>query len=93
LFNAQASLKNREMHILADTVNDTVNPPFDTVNDTVNDTVFLLIKEKNTITATEISKRLNMSLSSVRRRIKALKDAGRLQRLGSDKKGHWRIVV
>jgi fido (protein-threonine AMPylation protein) len=93
MFNAQASLKNREMHILADTVNDTVNPSFDTVNDTVNDSVILLIKEKNTITASEISERLNLSLSSVRRRMKALKDAGKLQRLGSDKKGHWRIIV
>jgi predicted HTH transcriptional regulator len=92
MFNAQASLKNREMHILADTVNDTVNPPFDTVNDNVNDNVILLIKEKNTITASEISERLNLSLSSVRRRMKALKDAGKLQRLGSDKKGHWRII-
>ena len=72
---------------------DTVNPSFDTVNDTVNDDVFLLIKEKNTITATEISERLNLSLSSVRRRMRALKDAGKLQRLGSDKNGHWRIIV
>ena len=63
------------------------------VNDTVNDDVFLLIKEKNTITASEISERLNLSLSSVRRRMKALKDAGKLQRLGSDKNGHWRIIV
>lgn len=86
------SLKNREMHILADTVNDTVKPQIDTVNDTVNDTVFSLIQQDNKITAKEISGRLNMSLSSVRRKIKVLRDNGKIERMGSDKTGHWKII-
>ena len=70
-------LKNRDMHILADTV---------------NDTVFSLIKQDNKITATEISGRLKMSLSTVRRKIKALRDNGKIERIGSDKAGHWKIT-
>jgi fido (protein-threonine AMPylation protein) len=82
------SLKNREMHILADTVNDTVNKQIDTVNDTV----FSLIKQYNKITAKEISEHLKMSLSTVRRKIKYLKDNRKIERIGSDKTGHWKII-
>ncbi len=88
LLNGNFSLKNREMHILADTVNDTVKPQIDTVNDTV----FSLIKQDNKITAKEISERLKMSLSTVRRKIKDLKDHGKIERIGSDKTGHWIII-
>lgn len=82
------SLKNREMHILADTVNDTVKSQIDTVNDTV----FSLIRQDNKITAKEISEHLKISLSTVRRKIKELRDNGKLERIGSDKTGHWKTI-
>ncbi len=87
LLKGSFSLKNREMHILADTVNDTVKPKIDTVNDTV----FSLIKQDNKIKANEIGERLKMSLSTVRRKIKELRDNGKIKRIGSDKTGHWKI--
>ena len=92
LFKGNFSLKNREMHIFADTVNDTVNDTVKSQVDTVNDTVFLLIKQDNKITAKEISVRLKMSLSTVRRKIKDLKNNGRIERMGSDKTGLWKII-
>jgi len=61
LLKGNFSLKNREMHILTDTVNDTVKPKIETVNYTV----FSLIQQDNKITAKEISERLKMSLSTV----------------------------
>ena len=76
------------MHILFDTVNDTVKPQIDTVNDTV----FSLIKQDNKITANEISERLKMSLSTVRRKIKELRNNGTIKRIGSDKTGYWKII-
>lgn len=88
MLNGNYSLKNREMHILADTVNDTVNGQIDTANDTV----FSLIVQDNKITANEISERLKMSLSTVRRKIKQLKNNGKIERIGSDKTGCWRII-
>jgi len=88
LLKGNFSLKNREMHIHADTVNDTVKPQIDTVNDTV----FSLIKQDNKITAKEIGERLKMSLSTVRRKIKELKDNGKIERIGSDKTGYWKII-
>jgi fido (protein-threonine AMPylation protein) len=83
-------LKNREMHIHY------VLPVGDTVkaqNDTVNDTVFYLIKQNNKITATEISERLNISLSTAKRKIKGLKEKGMIERTGSDKTGFWKIIA
>ena len=85
-------LKNREVHVhFADTVktqNDTVKSKIDTVNDTV----FSLIKQNSKIKATEISERLNMSLSTVKRKIKELKEQEIIARIGSDKTGHWKIM-
>jgi len=66
---------------------DTVN----TGNDTANDTVFYLISQNNKIIAAEISQRLNISLSTVKRKIKALKDSGITERTRSTKAGQWKI--
>ena len=85
-------LKNREIHVyFADTVK-TQNDTVKTEIDTVNDTVFSLIKQNNNIKATEISERLNISLSTAKRKIKDLKDQEKIERIGSDKTGHWKII-
>ena len=89
LLNEKHLLKNREIHIqYLDTVNDTVKPQ----NDTVNDTVFNLISQNNNTTAIEISKQLNISLSTAKRKIKKLKEQNRIERIGSDKTGCWKII-
>lgn len=95
LLRGNFSLHNREMHILVDTVNNTVKPRIDTVKpriDTVNDTVFSLMEQDNKITAIEISERLGLSLSTVRRKIKELRDSRKIERIGSDKTGFWKVV-
>ena len=95
LLRGNYSLHNREMHILVDTVNNTVKPLIDTVKpriDTVNDTVFSLMEQYNKITAIEISERLGLSLSTVRRKIKELRDSRKIERIGSDKTGFWKVV-
>ena len=69
---------------------DTIKTQNDTVK-SVNYTVFYLIKQ-NKISATEISVRLKISLSTVKRKIKELKESGKLERTGSDKTGHWKII-
>lgn len=93
LLQENYSLKNREIHIH---YTDTVKTQIDTVkpeNDTVNDTVFSLIKQNKNITGTEISKQLNMSLSTVKRKIKDLKEKGIVERIGSDKTGYWKMIM
>jgi predicted HTH transcriptional regulator len=74
---------------------DTVKTQNDIVkseNGTVNDTVLYLIMQNNRITATEISERLKISLSTAKRKIKELKESGKVERTGSDKTGHWKII-
>lgn len=105
LLGGKHVLKNREMHVqYIDTINnDTVNEEIDTVksgtdtvnfaSDTVNDSVFYLIKQNAAITASEISERLKISLSTVKRRIKKLKESGKIERVGSDKKGLWKVMA
>ena len=92
LLGEKHSLKNREMHVqYIDTVkmqNDTVKSE----NDTVNDTVFKLLKQNNKITATEISEQLKISLSTAKRKLKELKARGKIERIGSDKTGYWKII-
>lgn len=63
LLGEKNELRNREMHVQFT----------DTVNDTVNDTVFSLIKQINKITATQISERLNISLSTAKTKNKRTK--------------------
>jgi len=92
LLGQNHSLINREMHVQ---YSDTVKTQIDTVktqNDTENDTVFYLIKQNNQITSTEIGERLKISLSTVKRKIKELKHSGKMERIGSDKSGHWKII-
>ena len=52
-----------------------------------------LIKQNNIITAIEISEQLKISLSTAKRRLKKLKESKRIERIGSDKAGHWRIPL
>ena len=75
------------MHI---SYSDTVKGGNDTVNHE-NDTVFDLIKNNSGITSAEISQQLKISPSTAKRRIKELKDNGRIIRKGSDKSGYWEI--
>jgi predicted HTH transcriptional regulator len=81
LLGEQHELKNRYLKV------DTVSSQ----NDTVNDTVFSLLQKEPNITATQLAERLGMSIATVKRRIKSLKDQGVLTRIGSDKTGYWNI--
>jgi len=88
LLGENHTLINRELHVQ---YIDTVKSQYDTVK-IENDTVFYLIKQNNQIIATEISERLKISLSTVKRKIKELKESGKIERIGSDKTGHWKII-
>ena len=50
-----------------------------------------LIKEKPQISRSEISHKMGLHESSVKRRLKMMVDKGIIQRIGSDKGGYWQI--
>ncbi len=96
LLNEQHELKNRTLHIhFSQQAKDSLKSKNDTVNlqdDTVNDTVFIAIKENEKITVSQLASSLNRSPSTIKRKIKALKEQGLIERIGSDKTGHWKII-
>ena len=50
-----------------------------------------LIKEKPQISRSEISHKIGLHESSVKRRLKMMVDKGIIQHIGSDRGGHWKI--
>jgi fido (protein-threonine AMPylation protein)/DNA-binding transcriptional ArsR family regulator len=94
LLGENNELRNRYLHIKSEVViqnlekNDTVKHQ----KDTVNDTVFSLIQKDNKITAAKLSGQLGVSIATVKRELKRLKDNGQIERIGSDKIGKWKIV-
>ncbi len=80
------------------TVNGTVN---DTVNGTVNEFVLSqrhrdicnLIKSSADITIIQMSEAINISLRTLKRDLAELQKHGIIQRIGSDKTGHWVVLI
>lgn len=96
VFKTKISLNGTVNGTVNDTVNGAVN---DTVNGTVNDgvkltpteqTVLDCIRDNNSISVAEIVNRTKKGRSTIMRAIKALKEKGFIQRVGSDKTGNWK---
>ena len=52
-----------------------------------------IISKNNYVTQEEIANKLKKTRNSIYRNIKALKDMGILERLGSKKNGNWKINI
>jgi len=50
------------------------------------------ISENPNITQTELSNILGVTTRAVRKTMKNLKDRGIIERVGSDRKGYWKII-
>ncbi len=51
-----------------------------------------MIKKNNLITIKELSEKTKLSISGIKRILKILKDGNRLKRVGSARKGYWKVV-
>ena len=51
-----------------------------------------LLEENDSITAKQMSEQMDISTRKVSRLIKALKESGKIIRVGSDRKGYWKII-
>ena len=72
------------------TICDQKRPESDQISDQIK-MILELIKEKPQISRNEISHKMGLHESSVKRRLKMMVDKGIIQRIGSDKGGHWQI--
>jgi ATP-dependent DNA helicase RecG len=76
------------------TLKDTVNTAKDTVKDTVTDTqnqILKLLAENSRMTIKTMSAKLGINERNVKKNIKTLKNTGIIERIGSDKSGHWAV--
>jgi len=62
------------------------------VNVGVKDEILALLKREPALSAKELATLLNKTTRTVERHIKALREQGRLKRIGSDKTGHWEVI-
>ena len=66
----------------------------DRVNDRVNEQekkVLELLYEDPGFTVTVLAKRMNVSRKSIANYLKSLREKGLIERIGSDRKGYWKI--
>ena len=55
-------------------------------------TVLAALKKKSRITKVELQKEISLGKSTIDRAIKALKEKGLIERVGSNKTGYWKII-
>ena len=79
--------QDRFVHAPADRVNDRVN---EKVNDMEKDILYLL-EEDPGYTLSRIAEKLEISRKTVAQKIKILKEKGKIERIGSARKGYWEI--
>lgn len=53
--------------------------------------VLSLIQQNNELTVREIAETIEVTESSVQRRLKSLQELGKIERIGSKKTGHWKV--
>lgn len=81
------------MHIqLADPVNDPVKSKNDLVNDPVNSAILQHLKQNPKANYGGLAENIGCSTATIKRHIQELKQAGLIERIGSDKTGYWRLV-
>jgi fido (protein-threonine AMPylation protein) len=93
LLKGNHSLKNREMHIqFVEPVNDLVNKQNDLVNDPVKANILHYLKQSPKANYAELAEKTGYSAATIKRHIQELKKLGLIERIGSDKTGHWKII-
>lgn len=80
------------MHILYIDPEKTVNVPVNIPVNNTEKTILEIIKNKTNITYDEIASIIKRDRKTVQRAINKLKKLGFLERIGSDKTGHWKII-
>ena len=58
----------------------------------ISNIVIELMKETPSITAVKLSEKTNVSTRQISRVVKALRESGRIVRVGSTRSGYWKII-
>jgi Fic family protein len=58
----------------------------------ISDKILIIVRANPKATAQKMALALGVTDKTIKRHLKALRDQGQLQRVGSDKAGHWEVV-
>jgi len=89
VFMLQAILKTLEQNA---PVNALENAPVNIENLKTPDAILVLIQHEPSITRAKLAQLIGKDVRTIARAIKKLQDEGKLQRIGSDKTGHWKVL-
>jgi ATP-dependent DNA helicase RecG len=62
------------------------------MSEKMSEKILRLIGENNSVTTEEIASLLGKSTRTIERQIKQLKEQGKIERIGPDKGGYWKII-
>lgn len=80
------------LHKIYDPVDATVNDP---VNDPVNrrqDLIVEIMKKDKNITRENLAAKCDVSVETIKRDVRTLKQLGKIKRVGADKTGYWHVI-
>jgi len=72
--------------------NELLNDPLNELLDDTQNKILNLIKNNNALTYDELSSQLNISSSTVKRKVKEMKELEIIVRVNGKRDGHWKIL-
>src|SRR5690606_30834699 len=99
LFGEKNILKNREMHVLYTELAKTVeesgqksSEKTEKSSEKSSEKIIRLIQQNTQITIKELAGQIGISTRAIEKNIAKLKSENRIERIGGDKGGHWKII-
>lgn len=93
MLDALANSLYKYIDVATQTVVDApVNVPVNVPVNEISDKILALVRANPKVTAQKMALALDVAEKTIKRHLKALREQGRLSRVGSDKAGHWEII-
>jgi Fic family protein len=93
MLDAIANSLYKYIDVATETVIDVpVNVPVNVLVNEISDKVLIMLRANPKATAKKMALALGVTDKTIKRHLKALREQGRIKRIGSDKAGYWEII-
>ena len=93
MLDAIANSLYKYIDVATETVADvSVNVPVNVPVNEISDKILILVRANPKATAQKMALALGVTDKTIKRHLKALREQGRIKRIGSDKTGHWEVI-
>jgi predicted HTH transcriptional regulator len=94
MLDVMANSLHKYIDVATRTVDDGLEPvPVNVgANVGVSDQILAALAHEPRLSAKQVAGLLSKNTRTIERQLKALREQGRIQRVGSDKTGHWQII-